>query len=162
MKLFNKLIICAAVSLMLGAIFPLASLAQLISVDFDIKPQSCPNPLNTKSKGVLPTAILGTDDFDVAEVDAATLQLEGVAPLRWYLEDVSRPMDPGSEVCECNEDTADGYMDLTLKFDNQEMVAALGAVSDGDVLVLTLTGMLLDGTAIEGQDCVAIIHKQRD
>lgn len=158
MRLLNTLIMCAALSLMLGAMFPLASSA----VEFDIKPQSCPNPLNTKSKGVLPAAILGTDGLDVSEVDPTTLELEGVAPLRWYLEDVSRPVDPRVDVCDCTEDTADGFMDLTLKFDNQEIVAALGAVSDGDVLVLTLTGMLLDGTAIEGQDCVAIIHKERD
>ena len=34
-------------------------------VPIDIKPQSCPNPLNVNSKGVLPVAILGTDTFDV-------------------------------------------------------------------------------------------------
>ena len=161
MKRLNKLIIYAALTLVLGAILPLASLAQPIAVDFDIKPQSCPNPLNTKSKGVLPAAILSTEDFDVTEVDPATLQLEGVAPLGRYLEDVSKSVDPRVDVCDCNEDTADGFMDLTLKFDNQEMVAALGPLSDGDVMVLTLTGILLDGTAIEGQDCVAIIHKER-
>lgn len=162
MRRLNKLIICAAVSLVLGAIFPLVSLAQPMEVNFDIKPQSCPNPLNTNKKGVLPVAILGTEDFDVNNIDPATVLLEGVAPLRWYLEDVSGPMDPGADVCECNEDSADGYMDLTLKFKSQEIVAALGPVSDGDVIVLTITGTTYAGEVIEGQDCVAIIHKETD
>ena len=160
MRPAKNLIICAALVLTLGAILPMAALA--VPVDFDIKPQSCPNPLNTSKKGVLPVAILGTESFDVNDIDPATLLLEGVAPLRWYLEDVSTPMAPGSEVCECNEDSADGYLDLTMKFKSQEVVAALGPVSDGDVIVLTITGTTYAGEVIEGQDCVAIIHKESD
>ncbi len=162
MNRLHKLITAAVLSLVLGAMLPLVSLAQPMVVDFDIKPQSCPNPLNTNSKGTLPVAILGTDVFDVNDVDPATLLLEGVAPLRWYLRDVSTPMYAGAEVCECNEDSADGYMDLTVKFDRQAIVAALGTVSDGDEIVLTLTGMTVGGVEIMGQDCVAIIHKERD
>jgi hypothetical protein len=39
-------------------------------------------------------------------------------------------------------DDPDGTTDLTLKFKAQEVIAALGEVGDGDVLVLSLTGML--------------------
>jgi len=131
----------------------------VIPVELDIKPRSCPNPLNTKSKGVLPAAILGTEDFDVSTVDPATVLLEGVAALRWNFEDVSTPVEPGDDPCECTTDGADGYMDMTLKFDRQEILAALGPVSDRDTVVLTLTGMTYDSTEIEGQDCVRIIHK---
>ncbi len=131
----------------------------VISIELDIKPQSCPNPLNTKSKGVLPVAILGTEDFDVSTVDPATVLLEGVSPLRWDFEDVSTPVDPRYDTCDCTTDGADGYMDMTLKFDRQAIVAALGPVSDGEVRVLTLTGMTYDSTDIEGQDCVRIIRK---
>ncbi len=45
--------------------------------------------------------------------------------------------------------------------DAQAIVAALGAVNDGDVLVLILTGELLDGTPIEGQDVVWIKQKSK-
>ncbi len=128
------------------------------AVDIDIKPGSCPNPLNTKSKGVLPVAILGTTDFDANDVDVSTVQLEGVSPLRSNIEDVSTPLVNGVE-CDCTTDGADGFDDLTLKFDSRVIVAALGPVSDGDQIVLTLTGNLLDGTAIEGQDCVIIKAK---
>jgi hypothetical protein len=131
-----------------------------VSTDLDIKPQSCPNPLNTKSKGVLPVAILGTEYFDVSMVDPATVLLEGVSPLRWNFEDVTTPVEPGDDPCECTTEGADGYMDMTLKFDKQSIVKALGPVSDRDTVVLTLTATTYDGTEIEIQDCVIILKKE--
>lgn len=139
-----------------------------IEVPLDIKPQSCPNPLNVKSKGVLPAAILGTADFDVSQVDPATVQLEGVSPLRWAMEDVATPFEPytGKEGCDaCTTEGPDDYMDLTLKFDKQAIVAALGDVSDGQCLVLHLTGNLKEefgGTAIVGEDVVWILKKGKN
>jgi len=130
-------------------------------VAFDIKPGSCPNPLNTKSRGQLPVAILGTENFDVMTVDPEMVALEGVSPLRWSYEDVASPVEPGGDVCECSTGGPDGYMDMTLKFETQSIVAALGSVIDGETRVLTLTGMTYEGAAIEGQDCVVIRHKQK-
>ena len=135
-----------------------------ISVALDIKPQSCPNPLNVrapggrakKSKAVLPAAILGMADFDVADIDPATVTLEGVPALRWNIEDVSTPVSDEAEECECNTEGADGHPDLTLKFDKSSIVEALGEVYDGDTIALTIAGELTDGTAIEGTDCVVI------
>ncbi len=40
-------------------------------------------------------------------------------------------------------------------------VAALGPDSDGDVLVLQLTGNLLDETGIMGEDVVVILKKRK-
>jgi hypothetical protein len=125
-------------------------------VAIDIKPQSCPNSLNTKSKGRLPVAILGTSDFDVNDVDVSTVQLEGVSPLRSNIKDVSTPVVDPQDECDCTTDGAYGFDDLSLKFDTQDIVTALGPVNDGDQIVLTLTGNLNDGTAIEGQDCIII------
>jgi hypothetical protein len=68
-----------------------------IPVDIDIKPGSCPNPLNLKSKGVLPVAILGSEDLDVSTIDVDTIRLEGVAPLRSRLEDVATPVVDGND-----------------------------------------------------------------
>ena len=39
----------------------------------DIKPGSDENPLNLKSKGVLPVSIVSTDEFDALSVDLETL-----------------------------------------------------------------------------------------
>ena len=131
-----------------------------VEVPVDIKPTSCPNPLNVKGKGVLPVAILGTVDFDVSDIDPATVLLEGVPPLRWALEDVATPYDGTPEDClDCTTAGPDGFVDLTLKFDKQEVVDALEPVSDGEAKVLTLTGELFDGTEFEGQDVVCIIKK---
>jgi hypothetical protein len=91
----------------------------------DIHPQSCPNPLNGSSKGVMPAALLGTEDFDVNDIDVSTLLLEGVAPIRWSIEDVATPVLNG-DACECTTEGPDGFSDLTLKFKTQEIVQATG------------------------------------
>jgi len=135
-----------------------------IPVPVDIKPTSCPNPLNVTSKGVLPVAILGTADLDVTTIDPATVRLEGVAPLRWSYEDVATPYEPflgkPLDPYACNEYGPDGYLDLVFHFDTQAVAAALGPVSDGDVLMLMLTGNFFDGRAIAGEDVVKIINKK--
>jgi hypothetical protein len=131
-------------------------------VAINIKPGSYPNPLNIKDKGVLPVAVLGSEDFDVFNIDPASIRLEGVAPIRSSYEDVATPVNNDAEVCECTTEGPDGYLDLTLKFKTQEIIAALGEVNDGDLLELILTGALtevVDGTPIEGSDCVVIIAK---
>lgn len=137
----------------------------VISVYVDIKPGSCPNPLNKKSKGVLPVAVLGTDDFDVTTIDPETIELtredveEGVAPIRWSYEDVATPFE--GELCDCHDLEGDGYMDLTLKFDTQELVDELDLsdFDDGDEIPLTITGYLYDGKEFKGEDCIRVLEK---
>jgi hypothetical protein len=151
----------------------------VIYVGIDIKPGSCPNPLSMKEKGVLPVAIMGLEDFDVTQIDPTTIRLfrKGVAdpievaPLRWSLEDVGIPYEPfigkvGAYDClEYYPDeygVFDGYLDLSLKFKAQEVVAALGEINDGDVLVLQLSGYLKEGYGdieLIGEDVVWILKK---
>ena len=138
--------------------------AQEKHVAIDIKPQSCPNPLNIKNKGVVPVAVLGTDEFDVSEIDPATITLsrEGiddkVHALRFAYEDVATPFE--GELCDCHTLGADGYLDLTLKFDTTELVEKLQLTDVvGETIELTLTGNLLeeyDGIAIRGEDCIRV------
>jgi hypothetical protein len=137
----------------------------LVEVPFDVKPQSCPNPLNIRARGVIPAAVLGTADLDVTTIDAASLRLEGVPPLRSAVEDVGTPFEPvigKQEAFDCNDFGPDGLMDLTLKFAAQEVIASLGDVEDGEVRVLTLTGNLKEefgGTPISGEDVVVILMR---
>jgi hypothetical protein len=126
---------------------------EIISVDLDIKPQSCPNPFNPKSGGVVPVAILGRADFDVTTIDPASALLDGVAPLRWSYEDVGTPVGPDAEPCDCTTMGPDGFTDLTLKFNSAE-IAALGPFTDGEVRVFTIAGELMDGLPFEGSDCM--------
>jgi hypothetical protein len=126
-----------------------------LEVSVDIKPVSCPNPINVKSSGLLAVAVLGSEDVDVSSIDSASIRLAGVAPNRSSYEDVATPVSDSNE-CECSTEGPDGFLDLTLKFEIQRIVEALGEVGHGDDLVLGLTGVLLDETLIVGRDCVII------
>ncbi len=133
-----------------------------IPVSVDIKPGSCPNPVNTNSKGVVSVAIVGTEDFDVTTIDPTSVLLAGVYPLRWSYEDVATPYELflGEDCYDCHELEGDGYTDIVFHFNKGEFVAALGEVSDGDCLVVTLTGNLFEdfgGSPIVGEDVVLII-----
>jgi len=140
-----------------------------VEVAVDIKPESCPNPLNAKEKGVVSVAIVGTEDFDVSQVDPATVTLAGVRTLHWSVEDSAIPYElylGKQDAYDCIEyypdeyGAFDGVPDMTLKFKSQEVIAALGSVSDRDVLVLKLEGYLLEefgGRAILGEDVIIII-----
>lgn len=131
-----------------------------IEVAFDVHPGSCPNPIATKRNGVIPMAVLGQPGFDVNDIDVSTITLEGIAPESYGYEDVSTPYqsnpDKPVEANDCHTLGADGQLDLTLKFDNQLLLNALGAVSGKEVLTLTIKGQLKDGTKFTGQDVIWI------
>jgi hypothetical protein len=123
---------------------PNAIIAQTVAVfitqvDIDIKPGSDTNPINLKSRGVIPVAILGTTDFDVTEVDRATLAFGpgGATPAHKALGHVEDVND-------------DGYDDLISHYRTQE--TSLSA-SDTEACV---TATLIDGTPIEGCDAVRV------
>lgn len=132
----------------------------------DIKPGSCPNPLNLKSRGILTVAIVGTNDFDVMDIDVSTLQLSRdpipsipLAPIRFTIADVAAPLVV--ELCDCSETGPDGISDLVLKFDFEEVVSQLlpSESTESDV-VLRLQGNLLastGGATFRVSDCVRIV-----
>lgn len=170
-------------------LYDLTIMSAVKEVAVDIKPGSCPNPLNvggldgtdefvsvpddhptanddtdckasngTKGgKAVIPVAILGTADFDVTDIDWTTVTLAGVPAVRGGLEDVSAPVGGDAEPCECNTYGGDGFMDLTLKFDKAAVIAALGPVTDREMVPIMLEGELWDGSLIEGSDCMWIL-----
>jgi hypothetical protein len=137
------------------------------NVFLDIKPKSCPNPLNPGSKGngVIPVAILGTPGFDVNEIAVESILLEGVSPIHDAIDDVSTPEVNVPCGCECNTVGEDGNDDLTLKFNTQEIVKALSdkgyPLQKDNVLVLTITGTLRDGTPIQGRDCMKVVKNAK-
>jgi len=137
-------------------------------VDIDIKPESCPNPVNLGKEGLLPVAIIGTGDFDIKDIDPDTILLMregyeefGVAPIRWNYEDVATPYT-GTDDCGCHELGGDGCLDMSLKFDTQELVNELKLEEVvGLTIPLTLTGKLRDGTLFEGQDCIWVLETEK-
>jgi hypothetical protein len=139
-------------------------ISPVIPVSVDIKPGTCPNTINTKSRGVLSVAICGTEDFDITTIDPATIRIDincgGVSPLRWSYYDEATPFV--EELCDCHELTGDGYLDLILKFKTQEVINSIGFVYDGYVITLLISGNLkeeYDGIPILGSDCVVIKDK---
>ena len=128
----------------------------------DVKPGSDINPLNLKSNGVLPVAILGWGvAFDVRLIDPASLLLNGVSPLRWSYEDVAGHsgvdiIDP--DINGDDEEVPDGYEDMTLKFSTPEIAEILGDVVKDEIVTLIMTGALSDGSPILGLEMVWIVQ----
>lgn len=133
-------------------------------VHLDIKPGSCPNPLSirgrdSKSKAILPVALLGTEDFDVRDIDVSSLTFEGVSPFRHNFAEVSAPPEVIVE-CGCVEESSDGYEDLILKFYRSEIIDVLGDLHGVSELQLTLKGRLGDGEEFTARDCIVIRPKE--
>jgi hypothetical protein len=137
-----------------------ASEPVFIDASVDIKPGNCMNPLNIRSRGVLPVAIHGAENLDVTQIDPATVLLVDVAPLRHAYEYVS----------DCTSDDPDDNLDLILKYDTQEIVKAIEnsmgkELEEGDLVpFLNVSGNLkveFGGTPIQGGDSVAIRAREK-
>ena len=140
------------------------------SLDLDIKPGSCPNSVNPRSRGVVPMAIVGAESFEVTEAGLGSVTLartDGVgseiAPatkrgeVHASIEDVATPFETTG--CDCHDLGGDGIDDLVLKFSTPEMTDAfeLDSLERGSSLMLTIRGFLLDGTPFEASDCVRLV-----
>ena len=144
------------------------ALAQGASLD--IKPGSCPNPLNPGSHGIVTVALVGSLGFDVGQVDESTLRLRRSDGLGGEATPLPGPQGPRSHVadvatpflgnpCDCHDAGGDGIDDLVLKFRTEDIAAALGlaCTAPGDELELELIGELLDTTAFAARDCVRLV-----
>ena len=151
---------------------------QATTVGIDVKPQSCPNPLNAKKKGVIPVAILGSDTLDVGDIDPSTIQLNGVdAKPGFVVADVAQPVDDPNQKGENLDETCgrcwewddategetyieaggDGHLDLVLTFDAQAVITSLGPLVNDACHTLELTGELTGGGDIEGTDFIRLL-----
>jgi Tol biopolymer transport system component len=117
-----------------------------IFVGIDIKPGSDPNCFNNDDKGVIPVAILGSATFNATEIDASSMELEGLT-----VKAVGKSNKLLSHVEDVN---ADGFLDLVIQIEDSDGVFSRGSG------MATLTGNLLPefgGTLIEGTDSVCIV-----
>ena len=110
-------------------------------VEIDIKPGGNPNTINLKSKGVVPVAVLTTDDFNASDVDPDTVLFAGAKPLRWKLCDVDD----------------DGDDDMLFHFKTQELFEN---DLDEDSTEATLTGTANE-VEITGTDAVRIVPQKK-
>ena len=126
-----------AVTVEIGGVeLPVEAGVTLRQLAIDLKPGGGPNCVNPNSKGRTPVAVLATDGFDPKDVDAETVMLQDVPPIRWSTrKDVS----------------GDGLRDLVLQYATR-VLAANGHLTDGASLILS--GALHDGTPFWGTDVV--------
>lgn len=107
--------------------------------EIDIKPSSEPNSINLKLEGVIPVAILTTEDFDATTVAPLSVEFgpDGAkeAHEKGHIEDVDD----------------DGDLDLVLHFRTQE--TGIGC----EDIEASLTGETFNGQAIDGFDSVNIV-----
>ena len=108
-------------------------------MEIDIKPGSDPNSINLKSKGVVPVAVLTTEDFDASEVAPDSVEFAGASPVRWTQEDVDD----------------DGDLDMLFFFKIQD----LNLTEDSTEATLTGETIPPGRTPIEGTDTVNIVPK---
>ena len=111
---------------------------EVLKVAIDIKPGSSVNPIQLKSKGKVPVAILGNPAFDVTTVDRRTVVFAEASPLSigGLPEDVN----------------GDGLLDLLLHFETQDL-----QLQPGDTQAC-LSGKTWSGQAFTGCDTVRIIE----
>ena len=110
---------------------------QEIAVAVDVRPGSPRNPLNPFARGVVPVALLGSEDFDVASVDVATLGFgpHAAPAVRSRIQDRN----------------GDGHPDLVTHHRVPDTGIALGDVE------ACLVGATLDGTPLRGCDAVSTV-----
>lgn len=118
--------------------------AGLISVEIDIKPGSYPNCFNNNGHGVIPVAILSSPTFDATQVDAATVELEGLA--------VSVRGKSNKLMAHQEDVNGDGLVDLVVQIEDVD-----DWFNSGEDSSATLTGTTFDGTEIEGTDSICIV-----
>jgi hypothetical protein len=108
--------------------------------DIDIKPGSEPNRINLRSRGVLPVAILGSADLDVAAIDVSTLAF---GP-----GEASPTHRKGGHSEDVN---GDGLLDLTSHYRIQDAGIAFG---DTEACV---TAETVDGVPVSGCDEIEVL-----
>ena len=112
---------------------------QRFDISMDIKPGSDANCVNMNGNGVVPVAIMGTEDLDVAMINPLSLSLSGLQV---------RMRGNNSAQCNFVYSNEDPYLDLMCHFEDD---ADNWAPVEG---VATLTGELEDGTDIMAADLV--------
>jgi len=111
-----------------------------IQIDVDIMPGGDPNSINPSLEGDLPVAILGSDSFDVADVDVTTLAF-GPSGASF-----DHSHGPHSE-----DINGDGFTDLMAHFQVEETGIAFGD------RMACISGETLDGARFSGCDDVRTV-----
>ncbi len=119
-------------------------------IDLDIKPGSDSNPVSQSGQGKVPVAILGSDTFDVLDVDVTTLVFGPGAAAPSH--DLTKPDAFEDHLRDVNDD---GSTDLITHYRIQE------AGIEADAAEACITGETLDGIPFEGCDSIRAVATKR-
>jgi hypothetical protein len=122
--------------------------AAVIKVSIDIKPESRSNVINIDWEGSLPVAIFGSENFNVRNIDPATLELNSLT--------VKGVGKSNKHLAHYEYVNHDGYEDLVVQFEHGDNTFSVGDT------IAELTGKLRDGTAITGSDTISIVPRHHD
>jgi hypothetical protein len=113
-------------------------------VSIDIKPDSETNPINLMNPGIIPVAILGSEELDIRDIDASTL---ACGP------DAAQPVHKvGGHRDEVN---GDGWEDFVSHYRSGET-----GITIGDTRAC-VTGETNDGRSFESCDVISTLEPQR-
>lgn len=124
-------------------------MADEIPVIVDVKPGDNPNVINRDSHGVVPVAILSTENFDATTVDPETITLADASV---------KVKKNGTRMVAFEDVNEDGLVDLLFHVSTQDLQLE---ESDSEVV---LEGQILDKTLdgkpvkVKGSDSVRVIH----
>ncbi len=111
-------------------------------VAIDIKPGSEPNCFNINGHGVIPVAVLGSETFDVTNIDQTSLLFGGLEV---------RVRGKKGPLCGLEYSDADANLDLVCHFEDDSESWSAGNES------ATLSGTLFDGSQFEGSGSICIV-----
>ena len=121
------------------------------STGIDIRPGSDENPVNLRSRGLLPVAVLSTDAFDATTLDPAAITLGDN-------DGADTPVATrrnGTLFASLEDVNEDGLLDLVLHFEVQALVA--NGDLDAGTTFLVLNGATSDGGPLRAADAVRIV-----
>jgi hypothetical protein len=137
--------VCLVMVLTVFAAVP-ASANGALEVQIDIKPGNYPNSIKLGSNGVVPVAILTTDDFDATTVDPLTVELQGLTV---------RLKGKSGKAGSLEDVDGDGDIDLVVKVNKEAQVLSSW---DTEAWLFAQTH---SGEPIQGLDSVRIIRPKQ-
>jgi hypothetical protein len=112
-----------------------------------------PDNLNLASRGRFVTAYIELDGADVKDIDPATVLLNDQVP---PILDERYGFVTSEEAYIVDHDE-NGILERMLKFDRQAVQAIL---SPGNIVTITISGQLYDGSKFEGEDTLRVLLPQ--
>jgi hypothetical protein len=110
------------------------------SLNIDIKPENNPNRINSDGRGVIPVAILGSEDFDVMTLDPSTVQMDGQGV---------RMRGKSGRAGSYEDVNDDGHIDLVVQIEDEDVYTTADTIG-------IVTAETWEGKLIGGQDSISV------